>query len=195
MTGIDYFIFQQIHLVKSLFSFLVALDIDIFNRVNNLAGYQTYLDVLGKFFASYLIYILIGLTLVFLWKNRRAVFLSFLAGVLARFGLVELVRFFWPRVRPFVENSVNLLIKESSSSSFPSGHAAFSFALSFVVYQYNKKAGALFFVASFLIAVSRVFVGIHWPSDVLAGAVVGIFSGWLLMKVLRKLEKSAVGEQ
>lgn len=161
------------------------MDLLIFQQINNLAGKWTYLDSLGIFFAKYLVYALLFLLILFFWKKKKVIFLSLAAAIFSRFGLVELIRLFWSRPRPFVENEVNLLL-EHVGASFPSGHTAFFFALSAVIFLYNKKAGTLFFIASFLIAISRVFVGIHWPSDILAGAVIGIFSGWLVFKIFRK---------
>ena len=116
---------------------------------------------------------------------------GFLAGILARLGFTELIRLFWNRPRPFIGNHINLLLSHSASSSFPSGHAAFFFGLSTVIYSYNKRTGYLFFLASFLISISRVFAGIHWPSDILAGTAIGIFSGLLIMKIFKK--NSAAG--
>lgn len=164
---------------------MVEIDLLIFQQINNLAGQWTYLDALCIFFAKYFEYILVASMVLFLWKRWRGIFLAVLAAILARFGIVELIRFFWARPRPFIENNVNLLIGEVSKSAFPSGHATFYFALSFVVYKYNKKAGILFFIASSFISVSRVFVGVHWPSDILAGAVIGIFVGWLITKFFK----------
>jgi len=164
---------------------MVAIDSFIFQQINSLAGKFVYLDSLAVFLAGYLEYILAGLVFLLLWKKWGAVFRVFVAAILARYGLVELIRFFWSRPRPFIENNVNLLL-EHTGASFPSGHAAFFFALSLVVYHYNKKAGIGFFIASFLISISRVFVGIHWPSDILAGAIVGIFSGWLILRIFRR---------
>ena len=162
------------------------LDILIFQQINGLAGKWVYLDALGIFFAKYFEYALVMFALLLLRKNLRLMFGAFFAAVLARFGIVELIRLFWSRVRPFIENNVNLLIERTSEPSFPSGHAAFYFGLSTIVYFYNKKAGTIFFIASFLISISRVFVGIHWPSDILGGAIVGIFSGWLIIKISRR---------
>lgn len=162
------------------------LDVLIFQQINSWAGENVCLDSLGIFFAEYLIYILVGVALLLFRKNlKRAVFAG-LAAVLAKFGIVELIRIFWSRTRPFIENNVNLLIEKASDPSFPSGHASASFALSYVVYYYNKKAGIFFFVASFLIAITRVFVGVHWPLDIVGGAVVGVFSGWLVIKISQK---------
>jgi len=161
------------------------LDYFIFQKINQLAGRWEFLDALGIFFAKYLGYFLIFFLFLFLFKNFKKYWpmaiQGFSAAILARLGFTELIRFLWPKPRPFIENHINLLLSHSTSSSFPSGHAAFFFALSTVIYSYNKKTGHLFFFASFLISISRVFVGIHWPSDILAGAVIGIFSGWLII--------------
>jgi len=176
------------------------MDYFLFQRINSLAGQFGWLDTVGIFLAKYLVYILVVLTLFILWKKWKAIFQVLIAGILARFGIVEFIRWFWPKARPFVENEANLLIDKVNQSSFPSGHAAFTFALSTVVFLYlcDKKvypaskrsfwcgAGILFFVASFLICLARIFVGVHWPSDILAGAIVGIFSGWLVVKIFRK---------
>jgi len=147
------------------------LDILIFQQINGLADKYPYLDALGVFLAEYFIYILGGVALLLFRKN---------------FGIAELIRLFWSRPRPFVENNVNLLIEKTSEPSFPSGHASACFALSYIVYHYNKKAGIVFFVASFLVSIARVFVGVHWPSDILGGAVVGVFAGWIIIKLSQR---------
>lgn len=144
------------------------------------------MDSAGIFFAKYFGYVIAASVFLFFLNKWRIIFRAFLAAILARFGAVELIRRLWERPRPFVENNVNLLLDYNQEPSFPSGHAAFFFALSTVVYFYNKKAGIGFFFASFLISVSRVFTGVHWPSDVLSGAVVGIFTGLILSFFFRK---------
>jgi len=162
----------------------------LFQQLNQLAGKFQWLDNLGIFFAEYFGYLLILLVLIIpLFYKRpgwKIALQSFLAAILARFGIVELIRWIWPEPRPFIENNVNLILTHNNTAAFPSGHAAFFFSLSTVIYFYNKKAGIGFFIASFLISISRVFCGVHWPSDILAGALVGIFSGWLIMKIFKK---------
>lgn len=158
----------------------------IFQAINNLASQWAFVDALAVFFAKYFGYVLVGMVIILFWKKWQRIFWAFLSAILAGFGVVELIRFFWSRPRPFVENNVNLLIEAADKPSFPSGHAAFFFALSFVVYQYNKKAGLFFFLASCLIAISRVFVGIHWPTDIIGGAIIGIIVGWLITKFFKK---------
>jgi len=115
-------------------------------------------------------------------KTIKIVVLSLGAALFSRLIIVEIIRWFYFRPRPFIALQVHQLLEHSASSSFPSGHAAFFFALSAVIYFYNKKAGLLFFAASFLIGLARIFVGIHYPLDILAGALIGIFFGWLANK-------------
>ena len=167
------------------------IDFYIFQQINALAGQYAWLNGLGIFFAKYFGYILVFCLFLFLLKNFekywQIIWQAILAGILSRLVFTEIIRWLLPKARPFIENDVNLLLNHASTSAFPSGHAAFYFALSSVVYFYNKKIGLLFFIASFLICISRVFCGIHWPLDILAGAVVGIFSGWLIIKVFKHL--------
>lgn len=189
----DFFLFSQITPLKDCFVFLASLDRNIFNWVNNLAGKYLSLDTLAIFFAQYFEYILIFFLFLFLIKNFKKywpmVVQSFSAAFFSRLVIVNIIRWLWPRPRPFIENDVILLLDTTKSASFPSGHAAFYFAIAAIVYFYNKKAGILFFLASFLISISRVFTGIHWPSDIIAGAFVGIFSGWLINYLFREFFK------
>lgn len=166
------------------------MDSIIFQSINQLALNWFWLDTLAIFLAKYFEYILIFCFVFFLIKNFKKywpmVIQAFLAAILARLVFVELIRFLLPRERPFLEDNVNLLLTHSPTSSFPSGHASFYFALATVVYFYNKKSGFLFFLVAFLISFARVFVGVHWPSDILAGVVVGIFAGLLTILFFRQ---------
>ncbi len=73
-----------------------------------------------------------------------------------------------------------------ADSSFPSGHAIFVFALATGVYYYNKTLGRWLFAASVLVGVSRIFVGVHWPYDIVAGAVLGIATAWACNEIFKK---------
>lgn len=169
----------------------------LFQIINSWAGQDICLDGLAIFFARYFEYVLAFCLLLFLIKNSKKywpmIWQAILAGIVSRFIFTEIIRWLLPVNRPFVENQVNLLFNYPAQPSFPSGHAAFYFALSAVVFSYNKKAGSLFFVASFLICFSRVFCGIHWPLDILAGAILGIFTAWLIIKKCRGWESNPHG--
>jgi undecaprenyl-diphosphatase len=77
--------------------------------------------------------------------------------------------------------SVNQLVEETGSS-FPSKHATISFLLATFVFLLNKKLGFLFLVFAVLVSTGRVFVGVHYPSDILVGAIFGILIGFLFFR-------------
>jgi undecaprenyl-diphosphatase len=81
----------------------------------------------------------------------------------------------WDRPRPFAAHpaATHLFAAPSPDASFPSDHAAAAFAIAVAILVFSRRAGAVFLAAATLIAVSRVVVGLHYPSDVLAGAAVG----------------------
>jgi len=84
--------------------------------------------------------------------------------------------------------SVHKLISVSAVEnlqSFPSGHAIFFFALSTVIYSFNKKLGIFFLAFSTLMSIARIFVGVHWPSDILAGAILGTIIGVIIKWVYK----------
>ena len=118
-----------------------------------------------------------------------------IAALFVRFVLVEAFYKFHFRLRPFAHDGIKLLIPyDINQTSFPSGHASFFFALSTIIYAYNKKIGIAFYVVSFLIVISRIFVGVHWPSDVVAGIILGVIMGWVINKLFKKVNFSNANE-
>lgn len=166
-------------------------DLYLFNLINHLSGKWPVLDSLAIFFANNFGYILIVFLFAVFRRQWKVIIQAFSSAILSRLVITNIIRWIFPRLRPFVAEKIIPLISQSPiEPSFPSGHAAFYFAIAAVVYFYNKKAGILFFVGAFLISLARVFVGVHWPSDILAGAIVGIFSGWLVNKIFFKQKAS-----
>lgn len=166
------------------------IDFSLFHWLNGFALKSVWFDAGAIFLAKYLPYILVGVLFLFVLWNFKKYFKpvagAFVSAALAKV-VTEIIRLIWSRPRPFVVGNVNLLLSHEASGSFPSLHTAFFFALSGFLLFYNKKLGIAFLVASFLIGLSRIFCGLHWPSDVLAGIVLGLFCGWAMYRVLRKL--------
>lgn len=168
----------------------MSLDFKIFYFFNDMVGQSHFFDAMAVFFSSYFQYFLVAAFLLFLFFSKRSkkekiiIFLvvSF-SVILARGILVEIIRFFYHHPRPFIAHSVNQLIS-ASGYSFPSGHAAFFFAFASAVYFHNKKLGFWFLGASIFISVARVIVGVHYPLDILGGAIIGLLASFLVFRFL-----------
>lgn len=151
---------------------------------------SAFLEGLGIFLAVYLPYFLVAgfIFLIFKEKNRlKRLFLlleGMLAAILSRGILVETIRFFYHRSRPFEVLNILSLIGDNLSGSFPSGHAAFFFALALVVFSINRQWGVWYLTLATLNGLSRIFVGVHWPLDIIAGALIGLLSARLITLLL-----------
>ncbi len=171
-------------------------EVTVFLFLNGLTGQYFLLDVVFYFTAK-MVPVLMVLSVAFLLLRNFRKYLLFVAEVataatLARYGLVALIRHFLPRTRPFiVRDDVNLLLEYKESFSFPSGHTALVFAIATAVYFYNKKLGVSLYIISLAVALSRVVAGMHWPTDVFAGAVVGVFTAVIVGEIFH-LVKSKV---
>jgi undecaprenyl-diphosphatase len=153
-----------------------SLDYSLFRAVNDLAGRSAAVDALMVGCAKYLP-IVFALALVALWiswrpSNQWAALLAGISALLA-LGLGQLIGKALPRARPYLSHSVHQLIPPSLDTSFPSDHATLGFAVAVMVWRSNSRAGAALLALAIVMAFARVFVGAHYPADVLGGAVLG----------------------
>lgn len=168
----------------------MSIDVEIFYFFNDWAGKWQIFDTAIIFFADYFEYFVVALflTILFLapfYKDKLKLFLTaVISVVLSRLVITEIIRFLYCRPRPFLAYTINHLA-EDMSCSFPSGHAAFFFALAMAVYFYNKKWGYAFFAAAILMTIARVIAGVHYPADILAGAIIGILTAWAVRSVYK----------
>jgi undecaprenyl-diphosphatase len=162
-------------------------DVRVFYFLNHFAGTWPALDRLMIFFAQDgpLVYAALFVAAWFVLPRqeavqRHALVMAALAGVLA-LGVNYVFGLFWFRARPFVvlpAHTFTQLIPHAPDSSFPSDHAAASFAFTAASWGRTPRwISWVFTVLAFAVMVARVFVGVHWPTDVLAAMLIGIFSG------------------
>lgn len=170
-----------------------SFDLVVFRYLNSWAGISPFFDWAIRFRATYLLWVMIGAVLLFgvmpltpkyrRWQkqNIRMGILALCSALIARFVVTELIRWIYPQQRPFeVLSDMIQVVPHAGGGSFPSGHAALAFAVATAVSFYYPKTSIFFFLAAFSISISRVAAGVHWPTDILGGAFIGIASAWLI---------------
>jgi undecaprenyl-diphosphatase len=115
--------------------------------------------------------------------ERKHAIVALLAAALA-LGLNQVLGRLWDRPRPFVAHpaQVHLLLAHTADSSFPSDHVAAAMAIALVLTKAHRRLGGLLFALAGLVGVARVYVGDHYPGDVLAGALVGLVASAALLR-------------
>ena len=138
-----------------------------------------------------LIWIAAALFLIFQNKNmlkREGFTIAVALIIFSVLGLLILKPII-ARPRPFVAQGVDILIKEPMGFSFPSGHTGSSFAAASVIYFYNKKRGLLALILATLIAFSRMYLFVHYPSDIVGGLILGIISSRIAIKITNEISR------
>ena len=142
------------------------------------AGWLNWFFVGLSWLGTYgLVWIAIALLVALLWR-RPSVFVTVVAADALADVLAELGKVIVHRHRPYEHQ----LGPPTSSYSFPSGHAATSFACATVLSALAPRRRVPFFVLATLIALSRLYNGVHYPTDVVAGALLGVFVALLVME-------------
>lgn len=165
------------------------MDLALFTFFYQFSGVAYWLDWIIIFFAEYVSYIIIAavvISAIRLWRCNKTpeafkyLLALFSAGVAK--GIVTIIRFFYHHPRPSEALHLTSLFPELSYS-FPSGHAMFFFALATGVYLTNKTFGRVLFALAILMGMARIAAGVHWPSDIVGGAVLGIILTLFLFKL------------
>jgi membrane-associated phospholipid phosphatase len=160
----------------------------MFHWINGQAGQHAWLDDVGKFAATRLAVVVVA-TLVggwllaassHVWRDRELprVLVTGVLVVGISLGLALLannaIGHAWDRPRPFERHpNAHLIVHGSADHSFASDHATAGFALSFGALAMFPRLAAILIVESVLMSLGRVYVGLHYPGDVLGGLALG----------------------
>jgi len=181
---------------------VISADETLFSWINGIAGKVPILDWLMRLFGDdYFVVTIMSFLLLFLWfgyrsapqrrTNQKAVLCAVVAVGLTGL-LVHFLTTYGPdRLRPYdaYPDLVNLLAYARTDPSFPSESAAVVFAFATGVWLMRRgKLAAIMFVMAVLLGFARVYVGVHYPLDVLAGVVIGILSSIAAFGILYIIE-------
>ena len=124
--------------------------------------------VWGMFLGLFVLWIVDG-------RAKRAFALHGFFASLISWVVAEMVKTLFPVARPFTANgeAPMTFTVPGLNSSFPSTHTAVAFSLGITIWLHNRKIGILFLLMAFLVGLGRVLANVHYPLDVLAGAILG----------------------
>ncbi len=168
------------------------MDHDIFLAINGLAGKSSFFDAIGRFFGGdYFLYLLVLVVavLVFDPQMRKRVVLALGSAFIARVGITEILKRLVSRSRPYEILDVNrLTVENEMANSFPSGHTTIYFAIAFAFY--GTKYFWPFLILAIIGSVGRIYVGMHYPLDILAGATIGAVTSLIVLRLFKSQIKS-----
>lgn len=165
----------------------------IFLLIFGLSNQSAALDSLMIFGARFLIFLTFLLVFISAFKGgvkeKKAMILSFLA-IPVVILIVKGIHLFFIEPRPFVIFYFSPLLDAGSDASFPSRHASIMSAIAFSYLHFKSKWAPLFLFLMLWVGISRIYVGVHYPLDILGGLLVGIISLVITNKILKKLKSN-----
>jgi undecaprenyl-diphosphatase len=168
-------------------------DVALFHALNDFVGTFSPLDWVARLLVNdFTVPTLVALVAVWLWyagdepeerqKNQRAVVLIALAVLVAN-ALIKDLSFIYFRPRPFATETVKLLFYRPSVSSFPSVPIALAFCFAGGAWYANRRIGIALAILGSLYGLARVYAGVHYPSDIVGGALLGWGSAYGLKRL------------
>jgi undecaprenyl-diphosphatase len=175
----------------------MSFDITVFNFINHTLSnhaLNVIMPVVSRLGGGEL-YFLIGAAMLFSKKKEvRILGITLLAAMTVSYNITATIKILIARPRPFIGlGNVIVLGLADKGYSFPSGHSVTAFATAVILASHFRRH-VLFYSLAAIMAFSRVYVGAHYPSDVITGSIIGILIGLVLVKVLSSLRAAKGGE-
>lgn len=173
------------------------MNMELFRLINNLANKNIVLDKIMIFFSKDMSYIFMGiLAVVFILgiikrddNYRKAAVNTFIVTVI-NLMLSFIIGNIYYVDRPFVHNKVNLLVPHVKDASFPSDHAAGTMSIALGLGRDNKFIRIILIILSIIVGFSRVYVGNHYPLDVIGAYIMVFITNYLYSLLLKsRIEK------
>lgn len=168
------------------------LNVDLFFQIFNLNGKWWLLDQLMIFASTSLIYLTFLLSFVLVFKGgikERKALLLIILGLPIAVLLIKIIHLFYFEPRPFVTYNFLPIVGEDVNASFPSRHATISSIIAFSFSYFRSKWAILFLFIVAWISFSRIYVGVHYPLDIIGGFITAAVSITLAMWLKKFVKK------
>lgn len=168
---------------------------DLFYTIFNLSGKNPFLDTLMIIGAQDIIFfsaLLAGLLGLFGdTKEKKALLLS-IAAFIVSIVLIKIIHLLYLEPRPFISLPIHNLITEGNTAAFPSRHTTTMAVIAFSYLLYRSKFFPIFIILMLWVGFARIYVGVHYPIDIVGGIFAGFlsvylasfFKNWLVRKFL-----------
>jgi undecaprenyl-diphosphatase len=163
----------------------------LFLKLNSLVGINHWIDSFGILFAEYMpiLFILVEFYLFFFLKKKNIAIFAFMTMVLG-LGINQIIGLLYFHNRPFIDGLGHTILNHVPENSFPSDHTTFMFTIAIYLYMKleNKIIGESLFILSFIGGLSRVFVGVHYPFDIVGSIFISLIAFIIINKFEFKLQ-------
>lgn len=168
------------------------MNMDFFRLINNLANKNLVIDKIMIFFSKDVPYIFMAITAIVFFvgiinkkdEYRKIAFNTFLITLINLIISFIIGNIYYVN-RPFVNNKVNLLFPHSSDASFPSDHATGTMSIALGLRMYNKLLSIILMILSLIVGFSRIYVGHHYPLDIIGAYIIVAVTGYIYDLKLR----------
>jgi len=148
-------------------------------------------DILLIFLNDILIYLLIGISLFYFYKNNRLTFLKIIIALTLTFITTRFIKSLIPSPRPYqIFDQIPSILLIPKDGTFPSAHAAYSAVIAILTLFANLKIGLIFLILAFLISLARVAAQVHFYTDIAAGFLLGSLIALFIQSTIANGKKS-----
>lgn len=168
------------------------MNLEFFRLINDLANKNTIIDKIMIFFSKDMPYIFMAATAIIfilgIMNNKieyRKVALNTIVLTTINLVLSFIVGSIYYVDRPFVHNKVNLLFQHTADASFPSDHATGTMSIALGLKNYNKLLSVILTILSVIVGFSRVYVGHHYPFDIIGAYIIVFITNYIYNIKLR----------
>lgn len=170
-------------------------DIPILNFINHVLSnhfFNFLMPLVSQLGGGELYFALAVLLLFSRKKETKTLGILLIAGLTVSFYTVNILKVMVARPRPFLVLPNVILLAAEKGFSFPSNHATSAFMIATLLSNHFKRY-AVFYLLAALIGISRIYLGVHYPMDIIGGALIGMIIGFFLIDIAKRAGFPLVG--